>query len=240
MANINLNEYKAESVDKEGWTIHPLPLLTAVGNGRGGGDFQDGIGIEWLGLWAWHLLAYLGNTFATTANARNKASHYIDAINQLAPNAYAPRKKRSRIFKAFCDALGVTDLSAGSEYQRLFAQFADELSTKKIDYKLFVSISPAHFLTMSNPKKDKRGTTRQLFMYRTNNGLLLQSRLYNTSGRACGAQAESKPYRDLVQRELSELECVLNKRINRSELENTIEKINEIIVMVKFMSGKPF
>ena len=188
----------------------------------------------------------------------DKTNDYLDAINALAPQAYAPRKKRSRIFKALCDSLGVTDLNAGSEFQRLFAQFADELSTRKIDFKLFMSINPAHFLTMSNPKEDKRGstltschsfnatdynyncgcsgygrddvtfivftaadpdnpetlnnrkTTRQLFMYKPDNGLLLQSRLYNTSGGTHGAQAESNLYRDLVQRELSELEGVPN------------------------------
>ena len=188
----------------------------------------------------------------------DKADAYIDAINLLAPHAYAPRKKRSRIFKAICDSLGVTDLSAGSQFQHLFAQFADELSGKKIDFKLFMSINPAHFLTISNPKRDDRGstmvscnsfnvmncdyncgcasyarddvtfivftasnpdnpetlnnrkTTRQLFMYKPYNGLLLQSRLYNTHGGTCGAQAESKLYRDLVQREISELEGVPN------------------------------
>jgi len=34
--------------DDEAWIIHPLPLLTCVGNGRGGGDFQsedDRIGV---------------------------------------------------------------------------------------------------------------------------------------------------------------------------------------------------
>ena len=56
---IDLNEYKSASVDKHGWVIHPLPLLTAIGNGRGGGDFQGGIGIEFVGTWAWHLLAFL-------------------------------------------------------------------------------------------------------------------------------------------------------------------------------------
>ncbi|MBQ3444678.1 MAG: hypothetical protein IJG33_15710 [Selenomonadaceae bacterium] len=188
----------------------------------------------------------------------DKDDSYINAINELAPHAYAPRKKRSRIFKAICDSLGVSDLSAGSEFQHLFAQFADELSTKKIDFKLFLSINPAHFLTMSNPKRDDRGstltschsfnvidceyncgcsgyarddvtfivftasnpdnpetlnnrkTTRQLFMYKPQNGLLLQSRLYNTHGGTCGTQAESKLYRDLVQREISELEGVPN------------------------------
>ena len=192
------------------------------------------------------------------SRTNDKADAYIDAINQLAPQAYAPRKKRSRIFKAICDSLGVSDLSAGSQFQHLFAQFADELSTRKIDFKLFMSINPCHFLTMSNPKRDNRGstmtschsfnvmdydyncgcsgyarddvtfivftasdpdkpetlnnrkTTRQLFMYKPFNGLLLQSRLYNTHGGTCGAQAESKLYRDLVQRELSELEGVPN------------------------------
>ena len=54
---INLNEYKAASVDKDGWTIHPLPLLTAVGNDRGFGDFHEGnIGYESVGIWAWNLI----------------------------------------------------------------------------------------------------------------------------------------------------------------------------------------
>ncbi|MBR7025598.1 MAG: hypothetical protein IKI08_06275 [Selenomonadaceae bacterium] len=68
--------------------------------------------------------------------------------------------------------------------------------------------------TASDPDKpetlNNRKTTRQLFMYKSFNGLLLQSRLYNTHGGTCGAQAESKLYRDLIQRELSELEGVPN------------------------------
>ena len=192
------------------------------------------------------------------ARPNDKSFDAIDAIQQLSPNAYAPHKKRSRIFKALCDSLNVTDNSAGSQFQRLFAQFADELSTRKIDFKLFLSINPAHFLTMSNPKDDKRGdtlischsfndsdcqyncgcsgyardkytfivftaadpdqpetlnnrkTTRQVFVYKPSNGLLLQSRLYKTSGGTRGSQTESKLYRDLVQRELSELEDAPN------------------------------
>ena len=56
---IDLNEYKATSVDKHCWVIHPLPLLTAVGNDRGGGDFHEGnTGYENVGIWAWHLLSF--------------------------------------------------------------------------------------------------------------------------------------------------------------------------------------
>lgn len=188
---------------------------------------------------------------------------YIAAIQELAPKAYRPNKKKSRIFKALCDALGISDDSAGSPFQRLFAQFADELSAKKIDFKLFVSINPAHFLTMSNPKEDKRGssmvschslnsteypynngcvgyardkytfiiftasdpaipetlnnrkTSRQICAYKPNNGVLLQSRLYSANsgssyGGINGDSEESKLYRDLIQRELSDLENAPN------------------------------
>lgn len=180
------------------------------------------------------------------------------AINDLAPKAYAPGRKLSRVFKSLCVALGVADETAGSEFQRLYAQFADELNAKKISFKLYVSINPAHFLTMSNPKGDQRGacltschsfnsteyeynngcsgyardgvtfivftvddpmkpetlnnrkTTRQIFAYKPGNGVLLQSRMYNTAGGVYGAAEDSKLYRDLVQREISMLEDVPN------------------------------
>lgn len=52
-----VNHSKKLFVDKtkvpkssEDFTIHPLPLLTAEGNGRGGGDFRDGDPL--VGSWA--------------------------------------------------------------------------------------------------------------------------------------------------------------------------------------------
>ena len=54
---VDLDEYKAACTDNDGWCIHPLPLLTAVGNDRGCGDFHAGnIGFELVGSWAWQLL----------------------------------------------------------------------------------------------------------------------------------------------------------------------------------------
>jgi len=56
---VDLNEYKRLSVDKDGWCIHPLPLLTAVGNDRGGGDFHAGnTGFDYVGIWAWQLISF--------------------------------------------------------------------------------------------------------------------------------------------------------------------------------------
>ena len=57
---VDLDEYKAASIDKHGWCIHPLPLLTAVGNDRGGGDFHEGnTGYENVGIWSWQLLSFV-------------------------------------------------------------------------------------------------------------------------------------------------------------------------------------
>ena len=192
--------------------------------------------------------------FSGDYSNEGERNEYLDVIQRIAPKAYKEGRKPSRIFKQVCQALGVADETAGSRFQRLYAQFADELTTRKIGFKLFVSLNPAHFITMSNPKKDERGntltschsfnsteysynngctgyardkwsfivftvddpsvpetmnnrkTTRQIFAYKPGNGLLLQSRMYNTSGGVYGAAEDSKLYRDLVQREISALE----------------------------------
>lgn len=52
-----INEDRKEFVDKtkvpdmDGWSIHPLPLLTCEGNGRGGGDFGGEGNENLIGLW---------------------------------------------------------------------------------------------------------------------------------------------------------------------------------------------
>jgi hypothetical protein len=47
-----VNHTKKQYVDKKGLSeLHPLPLLTAEGNGRGGGDYH-GRNQEQVGLWA--------------------------------------------------------------------------------------------------------------------------------------------------------------------------------------------
>lgn len=97
--------------------------------------------------------------FSNPDASERDRENYIEAIRKLAPKAYTPTKKPSRVFKSLCVALGVADETAGSEFQRLYAQFADELSAKQIGFKLFVSVNPAHFITMSNPKRDSRGAT---------------------------------------------------------------------------------
>ena len=55
---IDLVEYEKNNLpctEDDEWHFHPIPLLTAVGNGRGGGDFS-GIGEEDIGCWVSDLL----------------------------------------------------------------------------------------------------------------------------------------------------------------------------------------
>ena len=53
---IDMEEYEENAPqDKWGCTFHPIPLLTAVGNGRGGGDYE-GVNKDSVGTWAGDLL----------------------------------------------------------------------------------------------------------------------------------------------------------------------------------------
>lgn len=53
---LDLEKYIKENDDK-GWCINPLPLLTAIGNGMGGGDYR-GINFTTVGIWAGDELMY--------------------------------------------------------------------------------------------------------------------------------------------------------------------------------------
>jgi len=60
LINYDKQEYVDKSkvpADKDGWKIHPLPLLTCEGNNRGGGDFRVGEegskgNVDLIGSWA--------------------------------------------------------------------------------------------------------------------------------------------------------------------------------------------
>ena len=60
---VDIAKYAAAS-DSNGWCIHPLPLLVAVGNGRGGGDYGncgDCSSMAAVGSWAWDELSFEDN-----------------------------------------------------------------------------------------------------------------------------------------------------------------------------------
>lgn len=55
MEYVLLTGLPEEDLDDPGWNIHPLPLLTCSGNGRGGGDFSGDN--AFVGVWAGHSLS---------------------------------------------------------------------------------------------------------------------------------------------------------------------------------------
>jgi len=60
---LNLRKYFDECIVKEGYIkgycVNPLPLLTACGNGRGGGDYHSKYpGQEFIGTWAFDEIEY--------------------------------------------------------------------------------------------------------------------------------------------------------------------------------------
>ena len=55
--NHSKKEYVVIPEKKEDeWTIHPLPLLTADGNGAGGGDYHRGTDMNKVGIWAYDII----------------------------------------------------------------------------------------------------------------------------------------------------------------------------------------
>lgn len=53
---IDLERYVSANVEN-GWCVHPLPLMTAIGNGRGGGDYR-GRDKDMVGRWAMDVIEY--------------------------------------------------------------------------------------------------------------------------------------------------------------------------------------
>lgn len=58
---VDCNEYFTVSQSDEGeygiWCLHPLPLLTCVGNGKGGGDYWSEVGADLVGVWCWDIIS---------------------------------------------------------------------------------------------------------------------------------------------------------------------------------------
>ena len=54
---VNCNDY-ASRCNRNGWIIHPLPLLTCIGNGQGGGDYYSDNGTEYIGTWAFDWVSF--------------------------------------------------------------------------------------------------------------------------------------------------------------------------------------
>lgn len=76
LVNLTTKEYLSleatmSAQGNSGLAVHPLPLLTAVGNGRGGGDYRGSeASMKMVGIWAGDLLQIIAD--------KPKGSDYID------------------------------------------------------------------------------------------------------------------------------------------------------------------
>ena len=53
---VDIDKFANATRDKDDWVVNPLPLFTAIGNGRGGGDYR-GANNKKIGAWAWDMLS---------------------------------------------------------------------------------------------------------------------------------------------------------------------------------------
>lgn len=53
---VDCNDYYAHAL-RDGWCVHPLPILTCIGNGGGGGDYYSKADRDLVGRWNWHIVS---------------------------------------------------------------------------------------------------------------------------------------------------------------------------------------
>lgn len=82
--NVAINYYHDNNRDDE-WVIHPLPLLTALGNGLGGGDYRgnNAINKDKVGIWAGDLLEIKPYNNDYKFNHETKKWQYKDYENVM-------------------------------------------------------------------------------------------------------------------------------------------------------------
>ena len=54
---VDMYDYIEKSTTEDGWCLHPLSLLTALGNGFGGGDYH-GINEDMIGSWCFDTISF--------------------------------------------------------------------------------------------------------------------------------------------------------------------------------------
>lgn len=92
-----------------------------------------------------------------------------------------------------------------------------------VSFIVFTASDPANPETLNNRK-----TSRQIFAYKPNNGVLLQSRMYTTKsgdsyGGVNGDTEDGRLYRDLIQREIASLEDAPNLWVTRNYWHNEFQ-----------------
>lgn len=81
VCNMDTKEYVRvpPDVDEWPWSIHPLPLLTCIGNGCGGGDYHCGDCMDAVGRWAGDHVTWVSDEDSETFIDENVLK-YLDIV----------------------------------------------------------------------------------------------------------------------------------------------------------------
>lgn len=121
--------------DFVGWPAHPLALLTAEGNGRGGGDY-DGTSINLVGAWSRDSLYVMDDDWDNTEKLQN------DGYTEVRPD-FIGSYELTKTLQKTCDALtrylgtvdGRISDSGADEIRRQLKQLSAALPKKKYPRK---------------------------------------------------------------------------------------------------------
>lgn len=72
---VDIKHCLVQQMDGSSWVIHPLPLLTAEGNGRGGGDYH-GAAMDLVGSWARALISVERDDWIAPAGFSELLAHF--------------------------------------------------------------------------------------------------------------------------------------------------------------------
>ena len=82
-----------------------------------------------------------------------------DTLEKIAPHTYHKGQRKTKLFTKISLKFGLGDPNQGITYQHQLWDAACAEFKTRLHYSLYLSINPAHFLSMSNPVGDNRGDT---------------------------------------------------------------------------------
>lgn len=79
---LRLDKYKNFSTDNDGWCVFPISILTACGNGKGGGDYF-GINLSQVGTWAGDTILLIEKEKITDKEYKDFNEYFVSFTEEI-------------------------------------------------------------------------------------------------------------------------------------------------------------
>ena len=136
---INCDSYKSKAIDSDSWCIHPLPLLTCIGNGMGDGDYFSKTGADCVGSWCWNIIS-VEDTIPDGYKELNCFFKEIDKVYVV----YTSNSRELQLdVDMYADATKIIGIY--STYAKAYEQAKEEMQAKR-DF--------SNYLAVGDGKKD--------------------------------------------------------------------------------------